>query len=61
MVPDDVPLDLEDPPAIFISYQWQVQETAKHLRQCLLDAGFKCWMDIGWLLHPSIALFGGTF
>lgn len=47
MVPDDEPLDLEDPPSVFISYQWGVQDKAKELKDYLTDSGFKCWMDIG--------------
>ena len=47
LVPEDQPLDLKHPPAVFISYQWGVQDKAIALKQYLTDSGFSCWLDIG--------------
>lgn len=49
MVPDDQPLNLQDPPTVFISYQWGIQDKAKSLKDYLTNAGFHCWMDIGMI------------
>ncbi|XP_019640924.1 PREDICTED: uncharacterized protein LOC109482588 [Branchiostoma belcheri] len=34
-------------PAIFISYQWDIQDRVRDLRDRLETAGYPCWMDIG--------------
>ncbi|XP_064476392.1 uncharacterized protein LOC135390582 [Ornithodoros turicata] len=34
-------------PPVFISYQWDAQETVLSIRQHLEFAGFPCWMDVG--------------
>lgn len=34
-------------PSVFISYQWDVQEDVKELRNFLELVGFTCWMDMG--------------
>ncbi|XP_066282385.1 uncharacterized protein [Branchiostoma lanceolatum] len=34
-------------PAIFISYQWDIQDRVRDLRGRLEAAGYPCWMDIG--------------
>ena len=34
-------------PSVFISYQWDVQEEVKELRNFLELVGFTCWMDMG--------------
>ena len=47
LVPEDQPLDLKHPPAVFISYQWGVQDKAIALKQYLTESGFSCWLDIG--------------
>lgn len=36
-------------PPVFISYQWDSQESVLHLRRRLEFAGFPCWMDVGQL------------
>ena len=34
-------------PLIFLSYQWDIQNEVKLLKQHLEWAGYRCWMDIG--------------
>ena len=34
-------------PSIFISYQWEIQDEVKELRNFLELIGFTCWMDMG--------------
>ena len=43
----DSPSEIAARPAVFISYQWGLQDTVKVLRNKLEEAGFECWMDIG--------------
>ena len=38
--------DLE-PPQVFMSYQWDIQDEVSLLRERLESAGYSCWMDIG--------------
>nr|XP_054764610.1 uncharacterized protein LOC129271251 [Lytechinus pictus] len=35
------------PPTVFISYNWDIQEDVRNLRDYLERTGFPCWMDIG--------------
>ena len=46
-VPIDEPLDRMNPPEVFISYQRDVQEKAKTIKDYLTNAGFSSWIDIG--------------
>ena len=46
----DEPLDRMNPPEVFISYQWGVQEKAKALKDYLTNAGFSSWIDISKIL-----------
>ena len=32
---------------VFLSYQWDLQDTVKRLKSKLEERGIKCWMDIG--------------
>ena len=36
-----------EPAQVFISYQWDIQDEVRALRNKLETAGFTCWMDIG--------------
>ena len=49
LIVDDIdsPSEIAVRPAVFISYQWGLQDTVKVLRNTLEEAGFDCWMDIG--------------
>lgn len=49
LIVDDIdsPSEIAVRPAVFISYQWGLQDTVKVLRNKLEEAGFDCWMDIG--------------
>ncbi|CAC5402517.1 unnamed protein product [Mytilus coruscus] len=37
----------QEPPQVFISYQWDIQDEVSLLRDKLEKSGFSCWMDIG--------------
>ncbi|KAG1652440.1 hypothetical protein GQR58_026279 [Nymphon striatum] len=37
----------KDPPPVFLSYQWDIQEDALLIRNQLEAHGFSCWMDVG--------------
>ena len=32
---------------VFLSYQWDLQDTVKILKSKIEEGGFQCWMDIG--------------
>ena len=34
-------------PSVFLSYQWDIQDEVKELRNYLELVGFQCWMDMG--------------
>ncbi|CAH1772434.1 unnamed protein product [Owenia fusiformis] len=36
-----------EPPQVFISYQWDIQDEVTGLRDRLEKSGYNCWMDIG--------------
>ncbi|KAI0209852.1 hypothetical protein LSAT2_005446 [Lamellibrachia satsuma] len=36
-----------EPAQVFISYQWDIQDEVRALRNKLETAGFTCWMDVG--------------
>ena len=44
---EDEEEDVDDPPEVFISYQWSHQPEVKLLKKHLEMAGFKSWMDVG--------------
>lgn len=51
--------DEVEPAQIFITYQWDIQDEVKSMRDKLEKAGFSCWMDIGQMgggdqLHTKI-------
>ncbi|XP_067664704.1 uncharacterized protein [Haliotis asinina] len=46
-VVEDEPFEYASPPAVFISYQWGIQNEVKLLKRHLEMAGYECWMDIG--------------
>lgn len=39
--------DLQEPKEVFISYQWDIQDWVRVLRDKLEKSGITCWMDIG--------------
>ena len=32
---------------VFLSYQWDLQDTVKRLKSRIEESGIQCWMDIG--------------
>ncbi len=32
---------------VFLSYQWDLQDTVKRLKSRMEESGIQCWMDIG--------------
>ncbi|KFM62746.1 hypothetical protein X975_26575, partial [Stegodyphus mimosarum] len=51
--------DLPSPP-VFISYQWDSQESVLHLRRRIELAGYPCWMDVGHIFGGD-KLYGKIF
>nr|XP_054769399.1 LOW QUALITY PROTEIN: uncharacterized protein LOC129277217 [Lytechinus pictus] len=47
LVPQAPSDESENPPTVFLSYQWDHQPEVKAIRKHLEMAGFPCWMDIG--------------
>lgn len=47
-------------PPVFISYQWDAQESVLDLRRRLELAGFPCWMDVG-LMSGGDNLYGKIY
>lgn len=37
----------KDPPPVFISYQWDIQDEVLLIRNQLEGSGYLCWMDVG--------------
>ena len=46
MTDSTCPSVLDVRPEVFITYQWDLQDTVKLLKNKLEESGFQCWMDI---------------
>lgn len=44
---EDEEFEYPNPPPVFISYQWGLQNEVKLLKRHLNMAGYESWMDIG--------------